>query len=61
MSAVDSLFQLIVSGLRDAGDEIVRRRIVEVDPLGRGGGLKFVVDEVLRIEWFADLIVSGRV
>lgn len=57
LSRLDGCPQLGVGGLRNAGDEVVCGGVVQVDPLGGGGGGEFVVDEVLRVLWRGDLLV----
>ncbi|KAG9967192.1 hypothetical protein KCU61_g633, partial [Aureobasidium melanogenum] len=52
--------EFFIGGLRDTGDEVVGRGIMEIDPLCGVGGNELVVEEVLCVDGLLDLILSGR-
>lgn len=53
--------ELFIGGLRDASDEVVGSRVMEINPLRGVGSYELVVEEVLCVGGLLDLLVSGRV
>ena len=57
----NSRFQLFVCRLGNTGDEVVRSRVVEVDPLRSLGGDELIVNEVVGVDDILNLLVGGRI
>lgn len=59
LGAVHGSLQLGICALWYSCDEVVGCRVVQVDPLGRLGGHKLVVEEVGGVNGLGDLLVGG--
>lgn len=53
--------QLCISALRDSGDEVIGRGIMEIDPGRSLGRDKLIVDKVGRVRDLLDLCMGSRV
>ena len=60
LSAVHGSLQLGICALRYSCNEVVGRRIVQIDPLGCLRGHKLVVEEVGSVNGLGNLLVGGR-
>ena len=61
LRTVNRSCHLRIRRLRHARDEVVRRRIVQVDPLARFRVVELVIEEELRVGRVLDLLVVHRV